>query len=481
MIFNSFEFIFVFLPTVFVIYFILNAFNFTSAKVWLILSSLFFYCWWNPKYLPLILLSLLVNFATSSLLGRTKETKRKKALLTLGIIFNVALLGFFKYYDFFIANLNIAFNTNFSFLHLMLPLAISFYTFQQIAYLVDSYRGETKEYSFLNYTLFVSFFPQLIAGPIVYHGQIMNQFENTANRRIHVKNVSAGLFLFSIGLFKKVGIADQFAIWANNGFAAADTLTFVDGWITSLAYTFQLYFDFSGYSDMAIGASLFFNIHLPSNFNSPYKALNIQDFWRRWHITLSNFLTRYIYIPLGGSRITPFRTYLNIMIIFFISGFWHGAGWTFIAWGLMHGAASVINRAWTNAGFRLNKFLAWFITFQFVNASWVFFRAPDFQTAIEVLKSMIGMNGVKMPENILTYFQWDIGTAYVYTFSLAEEIWKPVTFIIVSFIIAVWAKNSIQLKDTLKPSIFTSMYASILFIYSSYQLQKVSEFLYFNF
>jgi alginate O-acetyltransferase complex protein AlgI len=478
MIFNSFEFIFVFLPIIFVGYFLLNKFNFTAAKVWLLLGSLFFYSWWNPSYLPLILVSLIVNYSFGTLLGRNSQLRRRKTFLTIGIIFNVAMLGFFKYYDFFLYNLNIALDTNFNLLHLLLPLAISFYTFQQIAYLVDSYRGETKEYNLLNYSLFVSFFPQLIAGPIVHHSHVMSQFNNSANRKMNWKNISMGLFIFSIGLFKKVAIADTFAVWANNGFSNYATLTFFDGWVTSLAYTFQLYFDFSGYSDMAIGAGLLFNIQLPINFNSPYKALNIQDFWRRWHITLSQFLTRYIYIPLGGSRVSPSRTYINILIIFFISGFWHGAGWTFVAWGLMHGIASVVNRAWTKAGFKLHKLLAWFLTFQFVNATWVFFRAPDFLTAITVLKSMLGMNGVKMPQQLASFFEWSIP---IYSFQLAHDIWELIISIAIAFIISIFAKNSVQLTNSLRPNPIVSIYASILFIYSSFQLQQVSEFLYFNF
>ncbi|TYR75999.1 MBOAT family protein [Rossellomorea vietnamensis] len=481
MIFNSFEFIFVFLPFVLIFYFFLNKVNFTLAKIWLLLSSIFFYSWWNPAYLPLILSSLAVNFFIGSFLGKEFSLKRKKILLTSGIVFNVSLLGFFKYYDFFIQNLNLVFNANFNLLHLLLPLAISFYTFQQIAYLVDSYRSETKEYNFLNYSLFVTFFPQLIAGPIVHHSQVMSQFQNALNRNPNGKNIAMGIFIFSIGLFKKVAIADTFSIWANNGFSSADSLTFFDGWITSLSYTFQLYFDFSGYSDMAIGAALLFNISLPMNFNSPYKALTIQDFWRRWHITLSHFLTRYIYIPLGGSRGTHLKTYTNIIIIFFISGIWHGAGWTFVVWGLLHGLASVISRAWNRAGFRLNQLAAWFLTFQFVNATWVLFRAPDFQTAVEVLKSMAGLHGIKVPEAVAGALQLKLDPSYIYTFSLAEETWKPIIFAMAALFISVWSKNSIQLTQSLKPNPAAAVYASILFIYSAFQLQKVSEFLYFNF
>lgn len=251
-------------------------------------------------------------------------------MLILGIMANIALLGYFKYSDFFIENINDVFKTNMALLNLTLPLAISFFTFQQIAYLVDSYKGKTQEYDVVNYAVFVTFFPQLIAGPIVHHKEMMPQFAYASNNRINAENISRGLFIFAIGLFKKVVIADTFAIYANEGFDVAKVLSFYEAWATSLSYTFQLYFDFSGYTDMAIGLALLFNIVLPFNFNSPYKALNIQDFWRRWHMTLSRFLRDYIYIPLGGNRKGTVLTYRNLMATFVIGGLWHGAAWTFV-------------------------------------------------------------------------------------------------------------------------------------------------------
>lgn len=258
-----------FLPVVFIVYFALNKINFTLSKTWLFLAFLFFYGWWNPIYLPLLLLSLTVNYIIGTNLGKMHNQKSKKILLTVGILFNISLLGYFKYHDFFVENVNAVFGTDFVILNLVLPLAISFYTFQKIPYLVDSYRGETKDYNPLNYGLFLTFFPQLIAGPIVQHNDIMVQFEDKENRKINYNNIATGLFIFGIGLFKKVGIADTFAVWANAGYSKPENLTFVDSWVTSLSYTFQLYFDFSGYSDMAIGAALLFNIVLPVNFNSP--------------------------------------------------------------------------------------------------------------------------------------------------------------------------------------------------------------------
>lgn len=482
MIFNSFEFIFLFLPIVFIVYFLLNRFNYIFAKVWLVVSSLFFYSWWNPSYLPLILFSLIINYLIGTKLSKLNQRNiYRRILLTIGILFNVLLLGFFKYIDFFILNVNALFSTNNGLLGLLLPLAISFYTFQQIAYLVDSYHHETAGYSLLNYSLFVTFFPQLIAGPIVHHNDLLPQLTDTSNRKVSYRNISIGLFIFAIGLFKKVGIADNFAIWANKGYSMTDSLTFIDSWITSFSYTFQLYFDFSGYSDMAIGAALLFNIKLPINFHSPYKALDIQDFWRRWHITLSSFLTKYIYIPLGGNRKGNIRTYIHIMIIFIISGFWHGAGWTFIIWGCLHGLASVGSRAWKRAGFKLHWLIAWFITFQFVNASWVFFRATSIQEALNVLKAMVGMNGLFLPEELKSYLTEINGSIQYYPFPIEQKLTYLLVSFIVVFTVTLFGKNSIELSERMKPTIPTAIFVSAMLLYCFSQLQKVSEFLYFNF
>jgi len=293
MLFNSYIFIFAFLPISFVVYFVLNKYRLLlGAKVWLIGASWFFYGYWNVIYLPLLIGSIVFNFTLSKQLIKTPT----KALLLLGIGSNIAFLGYFKYTDFFIENINFtralfgAGGQPYDLLGLALPLAISFFTLQQIAYLVDNYKGLVKEQSFLDYCVFVSFFPQLIAGPIVHHKEMMPQFASLKSKVLNYKNIALGLFVFSIGLFKKVVLADTFATWATNGFDKAEVLNFIEAWLTSLSYTFQLYFDFSGYADMAIGCALFFNIRLPDNFNSPYKALNIQDFWRRWHITLSRFM-----------------------------------------------------------------------------------------------------------------------------------------------------------------------------------------------
>lgn len=409
----------------------------------------------------------------------------KKSLLTLGIVANLLLLGYFKYSDFFIENFNVAFGTSYSLLHLMLPLAISFFTFQQIAYLVDSYRQETKEYDFINYALFVTFFPQLIAGPIVHHKEMMPQFASHWNMVKKYKNIALGLFIFSIGLFKKVVIADTFALWATTGFDHTTVLGFYEAWATSLSYTFQLYFDFSGYTDMAIGAALLFNIKLPINFFSPYKALSIQDFWRRWHITLSRFLKDYIYIPLGGNRKGSVRTYANLITTFILGGLWHGAGWTFLFWGLLHGLALAIHRFWKYLGFKIPKILAWFITFQFVNVAWVFFRAKEWEDALKILKGMIDIQSLKTLEPFK-----HIDTERVLalnTFIEFNILYYTSSLLILGFVISTLLPNTHQLREKFHLKKETSIF-DVLFIGALLGFALIvtvastgSEFLYFNF
>ncbi|MCU0762307.1 MAG: MBOAT family protein [Hydrogenophaga sp.] len=397
MLFNSAVYLFAFLPVALVVYFGLCRLRWVkAAQAWLVVASLFFYSYWKLEHLPLLLASLLANFMIGSELANPRLARSRHArrgLLGLGIAGNVALLGYFKYINFLVDNLSALGGWSLDWPQVVLPLAISFFTFQQIAYLVDSHRGHTREYDFLRYALFVCFFPQLIAGPIVHHHEMMPQFAQRRNWVPRHRNLLAGLCLFAVGLFKKVVIADTFAPWADRGFDGGQALDFFEAWVTSLSYTFQLYFDFSGYCDMAMGAALMFNIRLPLNFNSPYKALDIQDFWRRWHITLGRFLRDYVYIPLGGNRHAEWQTCTNLFLTFLIGGLWHGAGWMFVAWGALHGAALVVHRTWKNAGLRLPSSLAWLLTFLFVNVAWVFFRATSLDDALRVLRGMVDLPG----------------------------------------------------------------------------------------
>ncbi|MFY9070907.1 MBOAT family protein, partial [Aliarcobacter butzleri] len=294
------------------------------------------------------------------------------------------------------------------------------------------------------------------------------------------RNIALGLFIFSIGLFKKVVIADTFAVWANAGFDTATTLNLIEAWATSLSYTFQLYFDFSGYTDMAIGISLMFNIKLPINFNSPYKALSIQDFWRRWHMTLSRFLRDYLYIPLGGNRKGNIRTYVNLITTFLLGGLWHGAGWTFIIWGLLHGIALAIHRFWQSLGFRMNKILAWFITFNFINITWIFFRAKDFESAMKVLGSMFSFDNVVLPNlEFINNFKLMLREIFI---SIGDDPVEIISWNVLAFILVLVSKNSMSYFNGDFKANYKILFLTIIcFIYGLLSLNKVSEFLYFNF
>lgn len=495
MLFSTYEFIFLFLPVAFFGYFYLNKKRLiTASKAWLVVTSLFFYSWWNVAYLPLILISMLFNYVIGSSLSNGDHSKKRpprKLMLTFGISGNLTLLGYFKYADFLIENLNYIPDVQVDALNLALPLAISFFTFQQIAYLVDSYKLETKEYDFLNYAVFVSFFPQLIAGPIVHHKEMMPQFDNNRSKIINYQNILMGLFIFSIGLFKKVVIADSLAVWVSSGFDVAETLNFFEAWAVSLSYTFQLYFDFSGYVDMAIGLGLLFNIKLPVNFNSPYKATNIQDFWRRWHMTLSRFLRDYVYIPLGGNRVGPFRVYFNLLATFVIGGIWHGAGWTFIFWGFLHGMALVVQRVWGFLNIRMWAWVSWFITFNFVNIAWVFFRAEEWSDAKKVLKGMFDLNGVMLPKRY--NFMQILPDKYLGTMSdIAPNLKADETLLLwvaSSAIVALFFKNSMEiikypiLLDSSRITVVKLAAYSVILLtgLAAISLQSYTEFIYFNF
>ncbi|WP_213741904.1 MBOAT family protein [Bradyrhizobium sp. dw_411] len=469
MLFNSYAYLLLFLPTVVAVFFLLNYFaSAVFAKAWLVAASLAFYSWWGLAYLPLIIISIFINYCVGTVLGTTRLSPfNRTALLTAGIGFNVGLLAYFKYANFLVDNINSVAGTSFQLDRIVLPLAISFFTFQKIAYLVDSYRGETQGYNFLNYALFVTFFPQLIAGPIVHHKEVVPQFSDPKNSLLNSANVMTGLSILSIGLFKKVMIADTFAVYASAGFDTGDALRCIEAWTASLGYSFQLYFDFSGYTDMAIGSALILNIRLPINFNSPYRAINIQDFWRRWHITLSRFLRDYVYIPLGGNKSGELSTYFNLFLTFLVGGLWHGASWTFVIWGGLHGAAIVIHRAWSRYGRHMPVALAWFLTFSFVNVAWVFFRAKDLKSAHRVLSSMMNIGDGSLLK----------------MFDLQQR--NGTLLIGLGFAIVLFAKTTIEFctdaQHLDKTTVVSGAALAISLIAMSFVTSGVSEFLYFNF
>ena len=395
MLFNSYVFMLAFLPLTLLGYFLLGRLpeKIQLNKVFLVLASFLFYGYNNPSYVPIIAGSILINYALSQLMLTQQKKALRLPLMLLGLFLNLGVLFYFKYHDFFFENLNGAFGLHLTLNHLALPLGISFFTFQQLSYVIDSYKRTVPRYNILDYSLFVTFFPQLIAGPIVLHSEIVPQFADVKNRHFNFDHFAPGLYAFARGLVKKVVIADTFAVAVEAGFADALTLNTAEAWFVAIGYTLQLYFDFSGYCDMATGVGLMFNIEIPINFNSPYKSLNIREFWQRWHVTLSRFLTTYVYFPLGGSRKGLARTCVNLMIVFLLSGLWHGAAMNYVAWGAANGALQVaesfLPRRFNEPRGRLGRCAKALLTFIVIDATWLLFRAHALSTALHMAERMV--------------------------------------------------------------------------------------------
>ena len=520
MLFNSYEFLFLYFPISFAAFFAIGRYSRALAALWLFAASLFFYGWWNPAYVGLLVGSILFNFAMGSAISRQHQGgafNSAKGLLIVAISSDLGLLAYYKYANFFVDNAIQWLGMEGTMQTVILPLGISFFTFTQIAFLVDAYRGEVKERNFVHYGLFVTYFPHLIAGPVLHHKEMMPQFAQAKTYRPHWDNISIGLTFFIIGLFKKLVLADGVAPFATPVFSAASagaSLTLLEAWGGALAYTLQLYFDFSAYSDMAIGLSRMFGIKLPLNFNSPYKAVNIVDFWRRWHMTLSRFLREYLYFALGGNRKGAVRRYANLMLTMLLGGLWHGAGWTFIIWGGLHGVYLCINHAWSQ--FRttvlgalpvsgLERGAAWLLTFLAVVVGWVFFRADDTSAALAILHAMVGKNGMLVPDNwpAAWYFY-----AALTKLGLSVQLGVPVSqfdptgvspyWITALLAIAWFMPNTQQFMGRFKPAIEqvdvlppprpmwmpSARWAIIMGVVAAVamlHLTRVSEFLYFQF
>jgi len=527
MLFNSYIFLFVFLPVVLSGFYLIKCSTYHHLSIaWLFASSLFFYAWWNPHYLVLILCSILFNYTLGREIGYhpvSSQPRARKACLIIGVGINLAFLGYFKYTNFFINNLNHISHTQITVAPIVLPLAISFFTFQQIAYLMDIYRGTSQEHRFLHYALFVTFFPHLIAGPLVHPHEMLPQFTRQRPWRQNTRYFAIGMTIFIIGLCKKTLVADSVSSYVTDVFDAAangEHLTFLEAWGGALSYTYQLYFDFSGYSDMAIGLALLFGIRLPLNFYSPYKAINIIDFWTRWHMSLSRFLFTYLYIPLRGNRKGTIRQCINILIVMGLGGLWHGAAWGFVIWGTLHGIYLVINHLWrwlrTSLGqdveknTPLGRFFSRSLTFFLVVVAWVFFRAKNLTSAIAILNGMLGVNGLTLwktyyaPLNRLhglgdKLSAWGVGFNDDIHFRGKDEIaW------LIALSLVVWfAPNTHQLmskykaainiyrgkvKDPIKktwflwrPTLFWAIVMALLAVMVILNLSSASEFIYFRF
>ncbi|MDD9909896.1 MAG: MBOAT family protein [Ahrensia sp.] len=501
MVFSSLEFIYLFLPPVLGIFLLLRWLRMENAIIWwLIAASLAFYCWWSPLHLLLLLGSVGANYALHRVLIR----RRSRALLVVGIVGNLALLAWFKYADFLIGNIAAAFGGSHEALGVVLPLAISFFTFQQISFLLDTWRGQLEECDFKRYVLFVTFFPQLIAGPIVLQKDTIPQFQLSNFVSRTGLNLLVGAALFCIGLFKKIVLADGIAPFANAAFAAADggqTLAMDAAWIGALAYTFQIYFDFSGYCDMALGLARMFGIKLPINFNSPYKALSISDFWRRWHITLSRFLRDYLYIALGGNRSGILGRHGNLLATMLLGGLWHGAGWNFVIWGGLHGSYLVINHFWRDLKGRYQLLAivptpiamigSWFLTMLAVVIAWVFFRAETFGGAVAMLHAMfVPSQSPLVVESVVLFsdaafavfaiaIMWIIVTAMPNSIEITRR-YRPVIDT------AKELSNSFGQRAALlwtpRPAWSVAMSAvAVVALIQLYRLNDMTEFIYFNF
>lgn len=490
MVFNSYLFVLVFLPLVVAGYHMLNKTNhFDIAKVFLLCMSLWFYCFQNVKALPVLLGSILFNYTlVRFLFGEGSASTVRKCTLIVGILLNLSSLFYFKYLGFFEVILNKTFDTEFTFISLFLPLGISFFTFQQIAYLIDSYRDSAVRYRFLDYALFVSFFPKITVGPIALSTELIPQFNDSLRKKVNYENLSKGLVSFSFGLAKKVLLADALADYVDWGYFNIPSLGSVNAFLIMLAYTMQIYFDFSGYCDMASGICLMLNFDLPVNFDSPYKAKSIAEFWKRWHITLTRFFRTYVYFPLGGNRKGKLRTYVNMFIIFFLSGLWHGAAFTFLAWGMLHGIGICLSKLFAKWTQKLPGFLRWVGTFLFVNLAWVYFRAPDIKSANAFLGQLFSFEFLPVDIKLIAaatpaeanLLQWLVQRAHN-----GSPYYSGLIIILLALAFSVFAgtvmKNTQERIRNFKPSKSLLTVTVLLLVWSVLSLSEISKFIYVNF
>lgn len=475
MVFSSYIFMFVFLPIVLVSYYGLSKTqNIKNQHLFLVLASLLFYGYFNIYYLFIIISSIIVNYFIAFTIKRGRDNK--KIFLILGILFNIGLLAYFKYYDFFVDNINIAFNASYNLKYLILPLGISFFTFQQFSFLLSIYKQEEVIEGFIDYCLFVTFFPQLVAGPIVTYSEMIPQFKENKRRYYNPDNFSIGVYMFTIGLFKKIVLADTFALFVDNGYNIAGRLDSLSSLLVILAYTFQIYFDFCGYSEMAIGLGKMFNIDLPINFNLPYLSASIREFWTRWHITLGHALSQFVYKPLGGNRKGKIRTYINLMLTFLVSGFWHGAAWTFIVWGGLHGAMSVLEREFDTVLDKINHKVRIGMTFFAVAMTWVLFRATSFNQAMTIYNNLFSFDLNNFRANLA-----EIVYDGILNFPTIVDNIYILMLTIFGFVIVFIIDKSYGIHKGFKRNKKSLYITALLFVISIIHLSRISTFIYFNF
>ena len=489
MLFNSYIFIFLFFPLTLIGYFGLSyARKYNAALTFLVGMSLWFYGYNNIYYLVILIVSIILNYGIANRMRCLKAGRMRRFVMLAGVFLNIGILLYFKYYDFFIENINAALKAELPLLKLALPLGISFYTFQQLSYVIDVYRDECESYSFLEYAAYVSYFPQLVAGPIVYHSELIPQFRDPAKRRINFDNLSKGLYAFALGLAKKVLIADTFSKIVTVGYGNISDLNTPSVILVMVCYSLQIYFDFSGYCDMAIGIGKMFNVELPDNFISPYHAASVKEFWRRWHITLGRFFTTYVYIPLGGNRGSKCKTFRNTMIVFLLSGLWHGANWTFVFWGFLHG----IGVSFTNffGGKTCGKWKRKFyqvVTFIYVCFAFVFFRSDSMAQGIEFFKRMFSFTHFRSLYVVAE--SMTVSETYMITklLSMKAPQYLPTVNLITLLLVMgislfiITRKNTRTIVEHSKYSLGFALKLSVVFVWAVLSLSGVTTFLYFNF
>ncbi len=487
MLFNSYIFILLFLPLVLFGYYGLGRLNPAKPPLVFLVTMSFWFCGYqDPFFLMVLIGSILLNYGVCRLMHRQRSWLNKKCYLIAGVLINIGSLFCFKYYNFFVENINVIFKINIPYLNIIMPLGISFYTFQQIAYLVDNYREDRQSSSFLEYAAYITFFPKLIQGPIMYFKEFVPQLQGKMAKRPDFENLGKGIYSFALGLGKKVLLADTLAKIVNIGYSNIEALNSLDAMVVMVCYSLQIYFDFSGYCDMAEGVGYALNIRLPINFNSPYKALSVSDFWDRWHITLTRFFTKYVYIPLGGSRKGEARTLLNILVVFLVSGLWHGANWTFVVWGLLNGAIKILERLGRVEEWKLPRVVKQAAAFTLTTLAWSIFRSDSLSQTKELWTRLFTAGFGQLSQLLTTCFNEVLEVTIIRKLGV-EQILKicPGLLLMIFIIILLFAcftwRNTQEKVEHMEYTAKRAAFTVLLLSWSIVSLSEISEFIYFIF